>query len=55
MLGTKEKVEAFDRGLDGFVESWVRDKVPDIAADSGISCEECLDFFDMTSTEYKEG
>lgn len=55
MLGTKEKVEAFDKGLDRFVESWVRDKVPVIAADSGVSCEECLAFFDMTPTEHEEG
>ena len=46
MLETREKIEAFDRGLDSFVYSWVKEKVPVIAEDSGVSEKECMKFFD---------
>ena len=54
MLGTKEKVEAFDRGLDEFVYSWAKEKVPVIAKDSGVSKIECLKYFNTLSSSSDE-
>lgn len=54
MLGTRERVEEFDRELDSFVESWVRDKTPVMAAASGASRDECLKFFDLDSRDDME-
>lgn len=51
MLETKEKVEAFDRGLDSFVHSWAKEKIPVIAKDSGVSKKECLKVFDSVFSE----
>lgn len=45
MLGTKETVEAFDKRLNGYVKSQIREKAPIIAERSGVDQEECRLFF----------
>ena len=45
-LETREKIESFDKGLDSFVHSWVKEKIPVIAKDSGVSEEDCLKYMD---------